>query len=124
MNTNQQTLTVKFLDTEPRRLLELTNESGLTLKSGDILTIFLKRDASLIAGSEAHIRFDTIKFIRPQQTAVISHRTWINGTPAADESDQMARLTVIEGKANPYVLNISWEDGYGKAQFQRIAVGH
>ena len=124
MNSNQQTLTVRFLDTKPRRLLELSNESGVALKSVEILTIFLKREESPTGGSEAHIKFDTIKLMLPQQTAVISHRTWINGMPAADENDQMARLRGIDGKVNPYVLDISWQDAQGKAHFQRIPVGH
>lgn len=124
MNTKQRSLTAKFLDTKPRMLLELTNESGLTLKSVEILTIFLKAEESPGAPSEAHIRFDAIKFMRPQETAVISHRTWINGKPARDENDQMTRLRVIDGKVNPYVLDISWQDAEGKARFQRIPVGH
>ena len=124
MNTNQRTLTVRFLDTKPRMLLELTNESGLTLKSVEILAIFLRGEDSPGAPAEAHIKFDAIKLMRPQETAVISHRTWINGTPAADENDLMARLTALEGKVKPYVLNISWQDAEGKARFQRIPVGH
>ena len=124
MNTNQQTLTAKFLDTKPRMLLELTNESGLTLRSVEILTVFLKAEESPGTPSEAHIKFDAIKFMLPQQTAVIAHRTWINGKPARDEHDQMARLRVIDGEVHPYVLDISWQDAEGKARFQRIPVGH
>src|ERR1041385_3697945 len=124
MNTNQQTLTAKFLDTKPRVLLELTNESGSTLKSVEILTIFLKAEESPGAPSEANIKFDAIKYMLPQQAAVISHRTWIDGKPARDEHDQMARLKAIDGKVNPYVLDISWQDADGKARFQRIPVGH
>ena len=124
MNTKQRSLTAKFLDTKPRMLLELTNESGLTLKAVEILTVFLKAEESPGAPSEAHIRFDAIKFMLPQQTAVISHRTWINGKPARDENDQMARLRLIDGKINPYVLDISWQDAEGKSRFQRIPVGH
>ena len=124
MNTKQRSLTAKFLDTKPRMLLELTNESGLTLKSVEILTIFLKAEESPGAPSEANIKFEPIRFMRPEQTAVISHRTWINGKPARDEHDQMERLKVIDGKINPYVLDISWQDAEGKARFQRIPVGH
>jgi len=62
--------------------------------------------------------------MHPKDTAVLSHRTWINGRPVNDERDQMARLKVIAGEANPYVLDISWEDAEGKARFQRIPVGH
>jgi len=124
MNTKQRSLTAKFLDTKPRMLLELTNQSGLTLKSVEILTIFLKAEESPGAPSEANIKFDAIKLMLPEQTAVISHRTWVKGKPARDENDQMGRLTVIEGKVNPYVLDISWQDAEGKARFQRIPVGH
>jgi len=60
----------------------------------------------------------------PQQTAVVSHRTWINGRPVNDERDQLTRLRIITGEINPYVLDISWEDAEGKARFQRIPVGH
>ena len=123
-NTKQQTLTAKFLDTKPRMLLELSNETDMTLRSVEILTVFLKQDATEIVPCEAHIKFDTIKSLPPQQTAVIAHRTWIDGKPARDEQDQMARLQVINGKVSPYVLDISWQDAAGKARFQRIPVGH
>ena len=123
MNTNK-TLTARFLDTKPRMLLELTNQSELMLKSVEIFTIFLKAEESPGAPSEAHIRFDAIKFMRPKETAVMSHRTWINGKPSRDQDDQMALLRVIEGKIKPYVLDISWQDAEGKARFQRIPVGH
>jgi hypothetical protein len=62
--------------------------------------------------------------MHPHDTAVMSHRTWINGRPVNDERDQMVRLKIIAGEANPYVLDISWEDPEGKARFQRIPVGH
>ena len=124
INTNRTTLTAKFLDTKPRVLLELTNETEMTLKSVEILTVFLKAEEKPEAPSEAHIRFEAVKFMLPQQTAVISHRTWIDGKPARDERDQMARLKLIPGEVNPYVLDISWQDAEGKARFQRIPVGH
>jgi hypothetical protein len=123
-NTTQKTLTARFLDTKPRVLLELTNETEKTLKTVEILTVFLKAEEAPSGPSEAHIRFEAIKFMLPQQTAVVSHRTWINGHPARDERDQMARLKLVEGEVNPYVLDISWQDAEGKARFQRIPVGH
>ena len=124
-NAPQKTLTARFLDTKPRVLLELTNATEKTLKSVEVLTIFLKTTTSLNRGfSQAHIRFDAIKQMLPHQTAVMSHRTWIDGKPASDERDQMTQLTIIAGKFNPYVLDISWEDAEGKARFQRIPVGH
>lgn len=121
---NPKTLTAKFLDTKPRMLLELSNETETTLRSVDILTIFLKPVETEILPREAHIKFDTIKSLAPQTTAVISHRTWIDGKPARDEHDQLARLQIMDGKFKPYVLDISWQDAAGKAQFQRIPVGH
>ena len=124
-NSPQKTLTARFLDTKPRVLLELTNATEKTLKSVEVLAIFLKTNTTLNGGySQAHIRFDAIKSMLPQQTAVVSHRTWINGKPVNDERDQMGRLKVIAGEINPYVLDISWENPERKARFQRIPVGH
>jgi hypothetical protein len=124
MNTiNEKTLSAKFLDSKPRVLLELTNESEKTIKAVEILTVFLKPEAP-DAPSEAHIRFEAIQSMLPQQKAVIVHRTWISGKPVNDELDQLARLKVITGEAKPYVLDISWHDAEGKARFQRIPVGH
>jgi hypothetical protein len=123
-NTKQKTLAVKFLDTKPRTLLELTNETEKTLKTVEILTIFLKAEKTDGSPSEAHIKFEAITSMLPQQTAVPAHRTWIDGKPVNDDRDQMARLKVIEGQARPYVLDLSWEDAEGKSRFQRIPVGH
>jgi len=124
-NSTQKTLTYRFLDTKPRILLELTNVTQKTLQSVEILTIFLKSQRNSNGNpSEAHIKFEAIKSMLPQQTAVPAHRTWIDGKPVNDDRDQMARLTVVEGETRPYVLDISWEDGEGKARFQRIPVGH
>jgi hypothetical protein len=122
-NANQKTLTARFLDTKPRVLLELSNDTNETLKSVEILAVFLKAERA-DAPSEAQIKFDAVKFMLPKQTAVVSHRTWINGKPVNDERDQMARLKIVAGEANSYVLHISWQDAEGKAQFQRIPVGH
>jgi len=110
---------------ESKVLLELVNTTDLTLKSIEVLTIFLKDEATLGGGpSQAHIRFEGIKSMLPREKAVVAHRTWINGRPAAPENDQLARLKVIDGRLNPYVLDISWEDAEGKTRFQRIALGH
>jgi len=105
-------------------LMEITNTTASTLKSVDILTVFLKDEESSSAPSRAHIRFDRIKSVQPNEKAVVSHRTWINGSPASDTQDQIARLEVAAGAVKPYVLDISWEDADGKMQFQRIPVGH
>jgi DNA-binding response OmpR family regulator len=124
-NSTQKPFTFRFLDTTPRVLLELTNSTDKTLKSIEILTVFLKAEDTADRGlSQSHIKFDAVKSMLPQQTAVLSHRTWINGKPAVDERDQMARLKLIPGQVNPYVLDISWENAEGKARFQRIPVGH
>ena len=115
----------RFIDASPKVLLELTNATAQTMKSVEILTIFLKDEETAGGGpSQAHIRFDGIKSMQPKEQAVLSHRTWINGRPADSESDQLGRLKLITGVANPYVLDISWEDAEGKSRFQRIPVGH
>jgi hypothetical protein len=104
-------------------LLEITNTTASTLKSVEILTVFLKdEDPSCL--SRAHIRFDPIRTVQPNEKAVVSHRTWINGSPAGDAEDQIGRLEDVAGAIKPYVLDISWEDVDGKIQFQRIPVGH
>jgi hypothetical protein len=115
----------RFIDTKPKILLELTNATEKTLRSIEILTIFLKDENTLNGGpSLAHIRFDTIKSMLPKEKAVMSHRTWINGRPADADEDQMERLKIIAGEAKRYVLDISWENPEGQSQFQRIPVGH
>ena len=124
-NTTSRTpLVIRFIDTKPRMLMEITNTTAQTLKSVELLTVFLKNDEGLASFSRAHIRFDPIKSVQPNEKAVVSHRTWINGMPAGDAQDQLARLEVVFGNIKPYVLDISWEDGDGKIQFQRIPVGH
>lgn len=126
MNSNtQRPFAFRFIDAEPKVLLELTNATGNTLKSIEILTVFLK-DVETPGGgpSQAHIRFDAIKSMQPKETAVLSHRTWINGRPADIANDQLERLKVIAGEISPYVLDISWEDAEGKSRFHRIPVGH
>jgi len=103
----------------------LTNATEKTLKSIEILTVFLKDEETPGGGpSQAHIRFDAIESMQPKETAVLSHQTWINGKPSDADRDQLARLKVIPGEISRYVLDISWEDAEGKARFQRIPVGH
>ena len=115
---------IRFVNTKPRILLELTNTTELALKAVDILTVFLKDEGPGAGASRAHIRFDRINSVQPKEKAVVSHRTWINGTPASEAHDQIGRLEVVAGAVKPYVLDISWEDVEGKMQFQRIPVGH
>ncbi len=115
----------RFIDARPTVLLELTNKTEKTLKSIEILTVFLKDEDTPGGGpSQAHIKFDAIKSMQPKEAAVLSHRTWINGKPAGIDHDQLERLKVIAGEASPYVLDVSWEDAEGKTRFQRIPVGH
>lgn len=124
-NTTRKPLSFRFLDTKPRLLLELTNTTENILKSVEILAIFLKADDTVDGSlTQTHIKFDAIKSVLPQQAAVVSHRTWINGKPVNDERDQLARLKIVPGEFSPYVLDISWQDTEGKARFQRIPVGH
>ena len=123
--TNGKTpLIIRFLNTSPRVLLELTNTTERTLKSVEILTIFLKDEEAVGGPSSAHIRFDRINALQPKEKAVVSHRTWINGKPVSEAQDQIGRLEAVAGAFKPYVLDISWEDIDGKVKFQRIPVGH
>ena len=115
---------IRFTNTKPRMLLELTNTTETVLKSIEILTVFLKDEAPSAGPSRAHIRFDRINSLLPKEKAVVSHRTWINGKPASDAQDQIGRLEIVAGAVKPYVLDICWEDLDGKTQFQRIPVGH
>lgn len=117
--------TYRFLDDGPNVRLELTNATMDALKGVEILTVFLKDQATQGAGpSQAHIRFDAIERILPEEKSILSHKTWINGIVAANDRDQMERLRVVSGETSPYVLDISWEDPEGKTRFQRIPVGH
>lgn len=120
---NRAPLVIRLMDTRPRMLMEITNTTASTLKSVEILTVFLK-DEDPSGLSRAHIRFDPIRTVQPNEKAVVSHRTWINGSPASDAQDQIGRLEDVAGAIKPYVLDISWEDVDGKIQFQRIPVGH
>jgi hypothetical protein len=117
-------LTFRFIDVEADVRLELGNEADHTLKSVEILTIFLKDLESPGGASQAHIRFDAVGSIRPKENVVLSHKTWVNGKIAHAGEDMLARLKVIAGEVKPYVLDISWEDPEGKTRFQRIPVGH
>ena len=124
MSSDVTPFMIRFMDTKPRVLLELTNTTARTLKSIEILTVFLKDEDGPGGPSREHVRFDRINSVQPNARAVVSHRTWINGRPASDAKDQLGRLEVVPGTVKPYVLDISWEDVDGKTQFQRIEVGH
>ena len=124
MSSNRETkpFTFRFIDIRSGVLLELTNTTDQALKSVEILSVFLK-DEGEINPPQAHIRFDAVKCIQPKEKAVLSHRTWINGRPSDPADDRLDRLKALEGKANPYVLDISWEDAESKPRFQRIPLG-
>lgn len=115
----------RFVESEPQVVLELMNTTEQTLRRVEILTIFLKDEATPGGGpSRANIKFEIIKSMRPKEKVVLSHRTWIDGKPADSQDDEIARLQIIDGTVNPYVLDISWEDADGRSQYQRIPVGH
>ncbi len=128
MSTNNRpdkTFTFRFVDQDSKISLELMNATDQTLRSVEILTIFLKDIETPGGGpSQAHIRFEALKFIQPKEAAVLTHRTWINGKPSTNDRDQLERLQHAAGMSNPYVLDISWQDPEGKTRFQRIPVGH
>ncbi len=125
MSIKEKPFTCKFINAGTNVVLELTNDTDRTLKSIEILTVFLKDEVTPGGGpSQAHIRFDAIERILPNETSVMPHRTWINGKPAAVERDLLARLELIAGESHPYVLDISWQDVDGRTRFQRVPVGH
>ena len=125
LNNMKKTFDFRFVDASSKVAVELTNASEKTLKSIEVLTIFLKDKETPGGGpSQAHIRFEGVKCMQPGEKTVLTHRTWINGKPADADHDQMERLKLIAGQANPYALEISWEDAEGKMRFQRIPVGN
>ena len=119
-----ETFTARFIDEGSKILLELTNGSGQTLRSVEILTIFLKDEETPGGPSRVHISFGALSSIRPKEKAIITHKTWVDGKPARSEQDQLERLKAAAGEDRPYVLDISWQDAEGKTQYQRIPVGH
>jgi hypothetical protein len=126
MSSNtEKPLTYKFVEVESAVRLELSNDSGQPLKCVEILTIFLK-DLQTPGGgpSQAHIRFEQVDSLRPQENVLLNHKTWINGSIAEAGANMLERLRVVAGAAKPYVLDISWQDPEGKTRFQRIPVGH
>ncbi|MCA1632609.1 MAG: hypothetical protein LC802_02550 [Acidobacteria bacterium] len=117
--------TARFIDDGSKVLLELINEGDQTLKSVEVLTIFLKDEETPGGGpSQVNIKFQDTERIHPKEKVVLSHRTWINGKPVDANRDQIERLKIIAGELKPYVLDISWENAEGKSRFQRIPVGH
>ena len=124
-NNKPQPFTYRFVDDGANILLELTNATKQTLKRVEILTVFLKNEEAFGYGpSQVHIRFEAVERILPAEKSLLSHTTLINGKAADQDRDHLQRLEAIDGKANPYVLDISWQDAEGKTRFQRIPVGH
>ena len=124
-NRIEEPLTASFVETGAQLLLELMNTTAQPLGCVEILTVFLKDEETPGGGpSRAHIKFDAVKSVLPKESAVLTHRTWIDGKPADAGRDQLERLKAVAGEAKPYVLDISWEDREGKTRYQRIPVGH
>jgi len=124
-NNKPKPFTYKFVNDGSNLLLELTNATRQVLKRVEILTVFLKNDDALGWGpSQVHIRFEGVERILPAEKSIMHHTIWINGKQADAEANHLQQLQVIDGKANPYVLDISWQDAEGKTRFQRIPVGH
>lgn len=124
-NRADAALTAKFIEDGSNVSLELTNATDQSLRSIEVLTIFLKDNETPGGGpSRAHIRFETISNLQSKERAVLSHRTWIDGKPSDQAHDLLERLRVVAGERNPYVLDISWQDAEEKTRFQRIPVGH
>lgn len=124
-NQAEKPFSARFIDDGEKVLLELTNTTGEVLKGVEILAVFLKDQGSPGGGpSRSHIKFDTLRSVKPKEKAVMPHQTWTDGRPADADRDQLERLKVVEGVVKPYVLDISWEDGEGKTRYQRIPVGH
>lgn len=121
----EKTFTARFIDDGARLLLELTNTGDETCKVVEVLAVFLKDEETPGGGpSRAHIKFDAVKAVLPKESAILTHRTWIDGKPVDGGRDELGRLKAVEGRLKPYVLDISWENGEGKSRFQRIPVGH
>lgn len=124
-NNKPKPFTYKFVNEGSDLLLELTNATREVLKRVEILTVFLKNDEAIGWGpSQVHIRFEAVERILPAERSIMHHTIWINGKQAETKSEHLHRLQAIEGKANPYVLDISWQNAEGKTRFQRIPVGH
>ena len=118
-----ETFTARFIDEDSKVLLELTNECDQTLQRVEILTVFLKDEENPGGPSRVHIDFETLNTIRPQESKVVAHRTWVDGKRVNSDEDQLGRLKGA-GQGRPYVLDISWQDVRDKTQYQRIPVGH
>ena len=125
LGKTEETFTAGFRDEGPTVRLELGNETDQTLRSVEILTVFLKDEETPGGGpSRVHISFTSLDSVGPKEKAVVTHKTWIDGKPADQSHDQLERLKERSGEDRPYTLDISWNDVHGKTRFQRIPVGH
>jgi hypothetical protein len=125
VNNAGKTFSLRLTDSGSTVVLELTNCGDQTLKSVEVLSIFLKDTETPGGGpSRTHIRFGTIESIQSRGIAILSTRTWTDGKPVDADHDHLTRLKEIEGQAKPYVLDISWQDIDEKRHYQRIPLGH
>jgi len=115
---------VDFVKEDSRTVMKLRNLSEESLKSVEILTVFLKDETSSGSPSRAHIRFESVNAISPKSIVALSHKTWANGRPVESADDQMERLQTVNGSSWPYVLDISWDNAEGRRCYQSIPVGH
>ncbi len=94
----EKPFTARFVGDLPNLVLELTNTTEETLKSVEVLTIFLKDEETPGGGpSRVHIKFGAVKSVRPRETVVLSHKTWVDGKPSDLHQGQLERLLVREG---------------------------
>src|SRR4051812_30779686 len=104
----KEPFTIGFIDEGSKILLEVMNKSDQALTSVEILTVFLKDEETPGGGpSRAHISFEALISIQANGKSIMSHKTWVDGKPAALPQDQLARLKVMAGKVRPYVLDFS-----------------
>src|ERR1044072_8636097 len=88
----KKTFNFRFIDASSKVAVELTNASEKTLKSIEILTIFLKDNHTPGGGpSQAHIRFAGKKSMKQGKKTVLSPQPWINEKPADSDHEQMKR---------------------------------
>jgi len=124
-NNKPKPFTYQLVNDGSNVQLELTNATKHTYNHVEILTVFLKNEETAAAGpAQVHIRFEALERILPSEKSIVPHTTLINREAVGADRDQLQRLQIIDGTAQPYVLDISWQDLEGKTRFQRIPVGH
>jgi hypothetical protein len=124
-NNKPKPFTYQLVNDGSNVQLELTNATKHTYNHVEILTVFLKNEETAAAGpAQVHIRVEAVERILPSEKSIVPHTTLINREAVGADRDQLQRLQIIDGTAQPYVLDISWQDLEGKTRFQRIPVGH